>query len=444
MLSPRAARSVVDGSIGAEGSHARPRDGEARHRAEEREQQTLGEQKSDEPRTAGADGDPHGHFAASRARASEQQVRHVDARDEQHQSDGAEQDEERSLDRGRQPRVVQRRRLGAPRHLAELVGNGLAHSQTERGRRSRRLGLGHAGRAAPDEPEPMVLWLGQLVRGLGGHRHEHVRLAGQPAEIARPDADDGPHLSVDVDRTSDDRRIRVVAPLPERVRDDRLVRRAGVRVDRPVEIAAARRREPEHAQIARADVLGGNALDVAARQRDLHVAVDRQVAEYVLGVAEHGVLGVGPDHSVPLRFVASRGNDERELHQLVRPSVRKRAEEQNVHGAVDRRRRADADREREHRDRRERRASNQTARRVVKVLHDALEKLGESHAALPIFGGGVELVSRVVERRAESANRLDASVVGRLPARDEVLDAVGDERVELVIDVAPSGVARRR
>ncbi len=80
----------------------------------------------------------------------------------------------------------------------------------------------------------------------------------------------------------------------------------------------------------------------------------------------------------------------------------------------------------------------------MKVLHDALEKLGESHAALPIFGGGVELVSRVVERRAESADRLGASFVGRHPAPDEVLDTVGDERVELVIDVAPGSGARPR
>jgi hypothetical protein len=56
----------------------------------------------------------------------------------------------------------------------------------------------------------------------------------------------------------------------------------------------------------------------------------------------------------------------------------------------------------------------------------------------------VELVARVVERRAESANRLAASFVGRHSAPDEVVDAVGDERVELVIDVAPSGGARRR
>jgi hypothetical protein len=61
-----------------------------------------------------------------------------------------------------------------------------------------------------------------------------------------------------------------------------------------------------------------------------------------------------------------------------------------------------------------------------------------------VFGGGVELVSRVVERRADPAERLAARFVGRHPAGDKVFDAAGDERVELVVDVAPCGGARPR
>ncbi len=55
-----------------------------------------------------------------------------------------------------------------------------------------------------------------------------------------------------------------------------------------------------------------------------------------------------------------------------------------------------------------------------------------------MFGGGLELKSRVVERRAESAERFGARIERRHALRDQMIDAARDERVELVVDVAAS------
>jgi len=54
------------------------------------EEQALGEQLPDEPRSAGAERGPQGELAASLLAAGQQQVRHVHARDYQHQGDRAE------------------------------------------------------------------------------------------------------------------------------------------------------------------------------------------------------------------------------------------------------------------------------------------------------------------------------------------------------------------
>ena len=54
--------------------------------AEQAEQDALGEELPDQPRAAGAERRPHGDLARARLRARQQQVRHVDAGDQQHEA----------------------------------------------------------------------------------------------------------------------------------------------------------------------------------------------------------------------------------------------------------------------------------------------------------------------------------------------------------------------
>src|SRR6185503_4187571 len=82
-------------------------------------------------------------------------------------------------------------------------------------------------------------------------------------------------------------------------------------------------------------------------------------------------------------------------------------------------------------------ATRETARGVPDVLHHALEKIDDAHATLPLIGVGMELKANLIQRRAQATIRLGARVVRGHPARDQMLDAAGDERLELVVGVAP-------
>src|SRR5262249_50233891 len=104
-----------------------------------------------------------------------------------------------------------------------------------------RLRFVNTARTTRHEREPMRLSLLQVFGGAGGSRHEEIRVSRQSAKVARTDADDRPHVVIDVERAPDDRWIRVVSAQPERGGDDRLARRTGVGVDRAIEVASTRR-----------------------------------------------------------------------------------------------------------------------------------------------------------------------------------------------------------
>ena len=55
---------------------------------------------------------------------------------------------------------------------------------------------------------------------------------------------------------------------------------------------------------------------------------------------------------------------------------------------------------------------------------------------LPLIGIGMELTANLIRRSTKTSNRLGARIIRRHPARNEMLDATGDERLELVVGVA--------
>ena len=80
---------------GEQSLHARHRDHETEQRADRGEHETLGEKEPKQPRPARADRRTKRDLATTRHRSRQQQVRDVDARDEQQQPGRAEQREQR-------------------------------------------------------------------------------------------------------------------------------------------------------------------------------------------------------------------------------------------------------------------------------------------------------------------------------------------------------------
>ena len=71
-------------------------------------------------------------------------------------------------------------------------------------------------------------------------------------------------------------------------------------------------------------------------------------------------------------------------HELVGVRIRQRLDQHRVDDAEDRRRRADAEREREHGGEREGGPPRQAAQRVAQIAADGIEKANEMHRAAPI------------------------------------------------------------
>ena len=85
------------------------RDGHTGSRAHRGEQQTFDQELARQPAARRAEREPHAPFVAARGRASEQQIRDVGARDQQHQSDDDQHHEQRTpvvfAEAGRPPRA---------------------------------------------------------------------------------------------------------------------------------------------------------------------------------------------------------------------------------------------------------------------------------------------------------------------------------------------------
>ena len=159
---------------------------------------------SDDPRATGAQGDSHSDLFLPRDPASQEQVRHVRAGNEQHKSDGAEQDEQ-----------------GLANLTAKLGSEGneqdspigieirirLCQARCDRVHLSLRLLERDAGLESADGAGEAALTLAQLVRDLPWPPHLG-RLAGHrcfgdvQSEVAGQDADDCDVSVVDREMTA--------------------------------------------------------------------------------------------------------------------------------------------------------------------------------------------------------------------------------------------------
>jgi hypothetical protein len=336
-------------------------------RPERGEQHALGQELPNQAAAAGPDREPDRDLALARARKL--QVGDVDASDQEHEPDGAEQDQHGTADRrvdagfGEGPGPGPPRIAGGPVRVrfVDLFPEHLHGA----------LGLGHrdAGAEACDDVVRMGPALGEVLGAERHGRHPDLRERGQAAETWGEHADDGVGAGVERDGRSHDGRVSAEAALPQTMAEERDRVRAGsgifFRKERPADSGP----DPQNREVVGSDDLTGDALrPLGSGQVERPALIGRGTFEDLLELPEGLELRVGPDHVIAGRFAVHRGNDERDLHEAVRLAERKRPQERGVDDAEDGRVRADPHGKRKDGDRREPGLLAQRAHAVAQVL----------------------------------------------------------------------------
>ena len=297
------------------------------------------------------------------SRAGQQQVRDVRARDEQHERNGAEQDEKRRPDR---LAALFRERARLQRPVARiLIRVVLLQLLAERGHVARPLLHGHAGFQAPDHPEELVRALVDTeLLGLERERRPQIRLPHvEVVEGRRHHADDLIRFAIELQRRAKHVRTASEEPLPQAGADDDNVITTGL-VLPGQEGAAQVRRHPEHAKVARCCRERGHAFGLrAARQVCAPPRRDGVAVEDPRPLAE---IAVGRYGEAGLEVVEGRV-EVKHRHEPVGGRIRQGPQKHRVHDAEDRGVRADAQREGCDDDGRERRIVQQAAEGVSDI-----------------------------------------------------------------------------
>ncbi len=224
-----------------------------------------------------------------------------------------------------------------------------------------------------------------------GEGPKHVEAPARHQERRGQDADDLGATPVESDESSDYRRIRTEAPLPEAVTDDS-GRRSPCRTGRHVlrsEAAPQDGSDAERVEEARRHLQSIDALD--------GISVHRQVEE-ALGVGLEALEGLAlplPVDEVRRRDIAAIETEPLhavpDAHQPGGLVIRQRAQEHSIHDAENRRVGPDPERQRGHRHQGEARLPEQIPRCVAQVLQHAARRVHYGH-------GGSKKQRRRVER----------------------------------------------
>ena len=133
-----------------------------------------------------------------------------------------------------------------------------------------------------------------------------------------------------------------------------------------------------------------------------------------------------------------------DAHQAIGLRKRQRLEQHAVDDAEDRGVGADAERQRDDRGEREGRRGAKLSRGVADVVPEVVHDVAPPLRGFDVAIDGADVAARVVEV-AEFLHGLRASRVGRVPERDERLDAHVEMKAELLVDVVadlPGGAPR--
>ena len=231
-------------------------------------------------------------------------------------------------------------------------------------------------------------------------------------------------LAVDDDLPAENAGIRAIAPPPERVADDDDAFAARLFFVRG-ELAALRDRHAE-----KREEVGGHASAAEA----LRFAIARDVAfprPQGADAAEHGA-GLLPlqvrlhGDRQARELIAPLRNDHFHAVDFVRLGIGQRPQQHRVDDAEDGRVRADAEREREHGDAGESRASAEHPRRMPRVVPELLQPRPSPR------GGGV---FRDQREAAKLASGRGASLIARQSSRGSLVGLLGQMELELVAKV---------
>jgi hypothetical protein len=242
------------------------------------------------------------------------------------------------------------------------------------------------GRAVGEPSEQLQReMLAALLRRQVRHLRERQPEVGAERKLhpLGHDADNRGRHVVDADRPAEDRRVGAVAQLPDAVAEDRDGRRSRLVVLRE-EIAAQERPLPDQSEGVGRDVRPLVTLGHAPFVAHVHRrAVERrQPAEALLRLAQ--VLEIEVRHA---HVGAARHVPLRDRHDAIGIVERQAPDEDGVDEGEDRRVHADAEGERDHRDRREPPILDEQARREPQVLKQAhglyyVRRFASVHSAL--------------------------------------------------------------
>ena len=337
------------------------------------EDETLCEELPDQASAARTEGAPNGELRTAAERAGERQVRDVGARDEQDETDGADENDERRAQPG-----GHLARKGSDVHGAFRVLLRMLEREPPADAVEVRPSLleRHARRHAAEGLQVLAAVAGLRkaeVVADGGPEPRRLVVAGrdQGLEIRGKDADDAVAVPVHPDDAAHDRRVRAEALAPEPVaqNDDA----PGVRaVVLRTEILAERRTHAQHREVIRAHAHRGKELgDAVGHERGLPEPDGRHRVERAVAVAQ---LHVIREADVARRAASGRLVPVADHHQTVAAGIRKRPQEHGVEDREDRGARADPEGQRRERDGRIPRALPQRSCRVAQILEESVHR----------------------------------------------------------------------
>ena len=319
--------------------------GQAGDGAEQREEHALRQQLTDEPCPGGSQRLADGHLAPSRAGARQEEVRNVQAPDEQDQSHRTQQQHQRLVhvaDHG----VLEGHQSHRPPVRPRVIAGELAvQGGHQRVQALLRLRDGEPGCEARDgrrkvPPVPRrVIEQGRAVEAGGGPDLD-VPVPGRSprgVEVRRHHADDVVQVRVELDTSAHDVRIAGEGPLPHAIADDDL-RGESRPVIPGIEGAAQPRLHPDHMEVVRRHDQQAHALGLRRAAQIVVVVPRRRDVFEDPRALEVLPLGLGHSH-VPRAHSRKIVPD---ADQLLGPWIGQRMQEGGVHDAEDRGGRSDA------------------------------------------------------------------------------------------------------
>ena len=188
---------------------------EAGDSAERRQHAAFGDQLTQQPRPPRAERGPHRDLALARFRSRNQQIRHIRAGNQQHETDRRHQHRQRETERSKHLDVE-----WADLDSAFLIRLRIRLLEATRNRVQLGLRLGDCD-AGLQPGQHLKSAIAALSQPLGGVAHDErnpdIGAVAEATETRRHDADDGERLRIEQNRAADDPRVAAELTLPEPV-----------------------------------------------------------------------------------------------------------------------------------------------------------------------------------------------------------------------------------